>query len=122
MTTDNPSRGMPYKLIGLVVFLGAAFAASWVLTAEYPSKQTVERSFVVEEDFTKVRKIMVRTNASKEIITMGGTSEFVEQKWEEGSVATESKTFGEAVLNNVLSANPDWKLRPARHAQGAHPR
>ena len=102
----------PWK-IGLAVFgiLLAAFAASWVLTGEYTTEQTAERSFVINEDFTKIRKIMVRTNAAKEIITMGGTSEFVDQKWEEGSVQTDASTFGEALLKTVFSAEPNWKLQ-----------
>ncbi|TWU25966.1 hypothetical protein [Bythopirellula polymerisocia] len=90
--------------------LGAAFAASWVLTAEYTTEQTVERTFVIDEDFTKVRKIMVRTNATKEIMTMGGTSEFVEQKWEEGTINTGAENIGEALLKTVFSADPNWKL------------
>ncbi len=93
-----------------VLALVAAFAASWVLTAEYTTEQTVERSFVIDMDFTKVRKIMVRTNAAKEIVTMGGTSEFVEQKWEEGSVNTGSENLGEALLKTVFSPDPDWKI------------
>ena len=97
-------------LVGLGLLL-AVFAASWILTAEYTTEQTVARSFVIDQDFTKVRKIMVRTNAAKEIVTMGGTSEFVEQKWEEGSVATGANTIGEALLNTVLSADPDWELK-----------
>ncbi len=88
----------------------AAFAASWVLTAGYTSRQTVERSFVIDEDFTKIRKIMVRTNASKEIITMGGTSEFVEQQWEDGAVETGAENVGEALLKSVLGSDPGWKL------------
>lgn len=98
------------KTIGILCFLIAAFAASWVLTAEYTTEQTAERSFVIDEDFTKVRKIMVRTNAAKEIITMGGTSEFVEQEWEEGSVETDADNIGEALLKSVLSSDPGWKI------------
>lgn len=93
-----------------ILALVAAFAASWVITAEYTTEQTVERSFVIDMDFTKVRKIMVRTNAAKEIVTMGGTSEFVEQKWEEGSVNTGSENLGEALLKTVFSPDPDWKI------------
>lgn len=108
----EPSRTKskwPWILAGLLIAVGL-FAASWVLTGEYVSRQTVERSFVINEDFTKVRKIMVRTNAAKEIITMGGTSEFVEQKWEEGSVDLGGKNVGEALLKSVFSADPGWEL------------
>jgi len=111
-TSEASSRSIPGKLwiVGILVALIVAFVASWALSGEYESEQTVERSFVVHEDFTKVRKIMVRTNAAKKIITMGGTSEFVEQRWNEGNVATNSNNFGEAVLKTVFSSDPDWQL------------
>jgi hypothetical protein len=52
-----------------------------VFRGEYSSQATVERSFVITEDFTKVRKILVRTEASKQIVTMGGSSEYIDQAW-----------------------------------------
>ena len=77
---------------------------------EYTTEQTAELSFVIEDDFTKVRKIMVRTNASKEIITMGGGSEFVEQEWDELNVSAPGEDVGQALLN-VLSTDPNWELK-----------
>lgn len=93
-----------------VVVVIAVFGLSWMLTGEYTTAQTASRSFTIEQGFTKVRKIMVRTNATKQIITMGGTSEYVDQHWDEGSVLAEGENIGEALLQNVLSADPDWKL------------
>jgi hypothetical protein len=103
------SRSIAPWLVGLVILV-AAFAASWVLTGEYVSEQTVERTFTMDHDFTKVRKIMVRTNAAKEIITMGGTSEFVDQKWDGGSVGVPGENIGEALLKSVFSPDPGWEL------------
>lgn len=97
-------------ILGGLVVAVLLFALSWALTGEYVSRQAVERTFVINHDFTKVRKIMVRTNAAQKIITMGGTSEFVDQKWSGGSIATESDNFGEALLKGILSADPDWQL------------
>ncbi len=108
--TATSPRSDLIKWLLMVLLLFAAFAVSWIATVGYVSHQTVERSFVINEDFTKVRKIMVRTNAAKEIITMGGTSEFVDQKWEGGSVQAEGQTIGEALLKSVFSADPGWKL------------
>jgi len=85
-------------------------ASIFVLPREYPTEQSAILKFVIEEDFTKVRKIMVRTDAAKEIVTMGGGSEFVEQKWQDGSAKPGGKDFGEALLRGVLSSNPDWQL------------
>jgi hypothetical protein len=110
--TTNANARLPRGLwwgLGLLV-LAVAFAASWVLTGEYTTEQTAERSFVIDEDFTKIRKIMIRTNAAKQIITMGGTSEFVEQKWEEASIESPNGNVAEALFNAVYSPDPGWKL------------
>lgn len=58
-----------------------AIVAGLVLRGEYATTRNVERSFVLEDDFTKVRKILVRTNAAKRIVAMTGDSEFVDQQW-----------------------------------------
>lgn len=98
-------------------FLLAAFGvlllpvvAGVLWPAEYTTEQEVQRSFTIDEDFTKVRKIMVRTNAAKEIVTMGGDSEFVEQRWEDGSAELGTEKIGLALLRGVLSEDPGWKL------------
>jgi hypothetical protein len=112
--SDNvvPPPRKRWPLYGLLIIVAVVglFALSWVLTQGYNSRQTVERSFVIDLDFTKVRKIMVRTNAAKEIITMGGTSEFVDQKWSGGSLQAEGDSFGEALLKSVFSPDPGWQI------------
>jgi len=94
----------------LAVFL-LVIVGSLIVGGDYTTKQTAELSFTIEQDFTEVRKIMVRTNAAKEIVTMGGGSEFIEQQWEGGSVDTGAEKVGQAVLRNVLSSDPNWKLQ-----------
>jgi hypothetical protein len=98
-----------YAFLGLLALV-VLFAVSWVVTAEYDSRQIAKRSFTIDQDFTKVRKIMVRTKAAKEIITMGGTSEFVEQQWSGGSLQSEENNIGEALLRSVFSPDPGWQL------------
>ena len=86
-TDIPPARRSRWKLVLLVVVaivllgLGLLIVAARVFRGEYPTVQTVERSFVIDEDFTKVRKILVRTDATKKIVTMTGDSEFIDQKW-----------------------------------------
>jgi hypothetical protein len=99
--------GLGLPLLALAV----AVVAGFVWRGEYPTEQTADRTFVIAEDFTKVRKIMVRTDAAKEIVTMGGGSEFVEQEWEEASAAAAGEDFGRKLLKNVLSSSPDWELK-----------
>lgn len=59
----------------LAVLLGLVFRG------QYLTEQTATRTFDLDVDFTKVRKILVRTDGARQIITMAGDSEFVSQKW-----------------------------------------
>lgn len=113
------SRGMKLGIgVPLLVLVGA-IVAGLIWRGEYPTRQTAELNFVIDHDFTKVRKIMVRTNAAKEIVTMGGGSEFVEQNWD----MTDSNVdpgidvdkigegaIGRGLLKNLLGS-PDWELK-----------
>ena len=76
--------------------------------ANTPTTQTVERSFVIDEDFTKVRKILVRTDATKQIVTMTGDSEFIDQQWN----TIGARTGGLKLLDLDLK----WQLELERHA------
>jgi hypothetical protein len=68
--------------VGLAVLCLLALVVSvFVLPRQYASQQTVELSFTVDQDFATVRKILVRTDALKRIITMTGESEFLDQSW-----------------------------------------
>jgi len=108
------SRSLALKIaLGVLLVVVAMVASGLIWRGEYPTEQTATRSFVIEQNFTKVRKIMVRTNAAKEIITMGGDSEFVEQQWDDGSMnpGIEMEKIGEgAILNTLLKGGPDWEL------------
>ena len=105
------TRGMKLGLGLPLLLLAIAVAVGLIWRGEYPTEQTAERSFVIEENFTKVRKIMVRTNAAKEIVTMGGGSEFVDQQWDDGSAAAVGKDLGKKLLKNIFSSEPDWQLK-----------
>ena len=108
--TPRPSRKL-WVLVGVPLAIVAAVIVSGLMfRGEYTTEQTVTRNFTIEDDFTKVRKIMVRTNASKEIVTMGGDSEFVDQEWREAAVNTAGENIGENLLQAVLSNDPDWRL------------
>jgi hypothetical protein len=105
-------------MVGLpLLVLAGVVGAGLLWPGVYPTEQSAERSFVIEENFTKVRKIMVRTDAAKQIVTMGGDSEFVEQTWDdvspelgiEGEVG--EGALGRALLKNVLSSAPAWELK-----------
>jgi hypothetical protein len=88
--------------VGFLLLLGIAalLLAAFVLRGTYPTVQTVERTFVIDEDFTKVRKILVRTDATKRIVTMTGDSQFVDQQW---------SAVG-AGLDNFELRDLKWKL------------
>lgn len=92
-------------VLGLAGFaLGGAVTVLVVsvvlLPRQYAAEQTVQRSFIIDEDFTVVRKILVRTDAAKRIITMTGDTEFVDQQW--------SAVGGGLDALNLL--DPRWRL------------
>jgi len=105
-------RSKPKIIAGSVVGLLVALVASgWVLPREYPTEQTVTRSFVLDENFTQIRKILVRSNATQSIATMGGDSELIEQTWRNADVAAEGDTFGKKILQSIFSGEPRWNLK-----------
>ncbi|MEX0977769.1 MAG: hypothetical protein WDZ48_02895 [Pirellulales bacterium] len=83
-----------------VLGLLALGASALLLPRQYATEQTVERSFTIDLDFSTVRKILVRTDAAKRIITMTGDSEFVAQNW--------TALGGGLDLANLL--DPKWRL------------
>ena len=89
-------------LLGVAATLAVGLGLSLIFRDEYPSRQTAVRSFVIDEDFTAVRKILVRNEAAKQIVTLGGGSVFLDDEWE--SVGLEAgKPLEELV-------DPDWRV------------
>lgn len=89
------SRWFLALTIAGLLLAGGILVAGVAMRGEYSTTQTVERSFVIEEDFTKVRKILVRTDATKQIVSMTGDSEFLDQQWSTVGAGLE----GERLLN-----------------------
>jgi len=85
-------------LLGLMVLL---VISARLLPRDYPTTQTVEREFTLDDDFTLVRKILVRTDASKRIVTMTGDSEFIDQQWQ---------AVGGG-LDSIAIFDPKWRLQ-----------
>ncbi len=82
--TDSPVRNRRWLMglaLAVLLLIVIVIIAAFTMRGEYPTTQTVERTFVIDEDFTKVRKILVRTDATKQIVTMTGDSEFIDQQW-----------------------------------------
>ena len=110
--TDSPRPLRRYGLligVPLLIVL-ASIVGGIVFPGKYTTEQTATREFQIDMDFTKLRKLLVRTNAAKEIITMGGDSEFVSQKWNEAAIETSGENVGEALLRTVFSGKPDWSI------------
>jgi hypothetical protein len=95
------SRNIIMGVVGLVVLIGLALAASMlVVSNEYPTRQTAEVTFSLADDFTEVRKILVRTGATKQIIIMAGDNEFLEEQW----------TSLGGGLDSLKIWDPGWRL------------
>ncbi|MBX3425762.1 MAG: hypothetical protein KF688_08790 [Pirellulales bacterium] len=91
----------PKKLaVAAAVCFAVVLAGSLIFRGEYPTEQSSTRSFTLPVDFTTVRKVLVRKDGAKQIIAMGGDSEFVEQKW--------SAIGGDVESLKLLE--PDWRL------------
>jgi hypothetical protein len=90
-------------ILGVLAVLAAIVILSLTVGREYPSTQTARRAFTIDVDFTDVRKILVRTNSAQQIVTMGGSSTFLDQKWESIGLDT-SKLLDELI-------NPDWHIQ-----------
>lgn len=87
-------------VMGCVTAVAVALIAGLVFRGEYASTQTAVRVFAIDEDFTAVRKILVRNESAKQIVTMGGDSEFIDQEW----------TAGGGELGSLEPLNPSWRL------------
>jgi hypothetical protein len=96
------TRRAIWFVMGVLATLVVVLAVSLLVGGQYPSRQTVTRAFTLDEDFTNVRKILVRNDAAKQIVTMGGNSEYIEDDME--SIGLETGR----ILDQVL--NPDWRL------------
>lgn len=52
-----------------------------VISNQYPTEQTATVEFPLPDAFAETRKILIRTGATKQIITMAGDNTFLEEKW-----------------------------------------
>ena len=110
--SDNPR---PPRRLGLIIgvpvlLVLVPIVGGILFPGQYTTSQTATRDFQIDMDFTKMRKILVRTNAAKEIITMGGDSEFVSQTWTDAAIESSGENVGQALLKSVFSGNPDWAI------------
>ena len=76
------SRKILIGMGGAAVLAFAALAISMlVISNQYPTTQTVVRSFTLPDNFTKVRGILISSNATKQIIVLAQDNEFLDEKW-----------------------------------------
>lgn len=86
-------------VLGGVAGLAAAVVVGLLVRGEYATTQTARLSFTIDENFTDVRKILVRNDSAKQIVAMGGGSEFISQNWSAG---------GGGVSLDLM--DPKWRL------------
>lgn len=67
--------------IAAITILALALGLFVIFKRGYVAEQTAALSFSIDQDFTVVRKVLVRKDGAKQIISMGGASEFVDQAW-----------------------------------------
>ncbi|MBA4104150.1 MAG: hypothetical protein C0485_00200 [Pirellula sp.] len=90
--------------VGAILGVAAlAVVGGLVFRGEYATTQGATRSFKIDDNFTGVRKVLVRTDAAKQIVTMGGGSTFVSQDWQ-----TVGGDPG-GTLRDLIE-DPNWRL------------
>jgi hypothetical protein len=52
-----------------------------LVRGKYETERSATRTFTIDVDFTSVRKIFVRRDAAKQLVTMGGGSKFLDNTW-----------------------------------------
>lgn len=76
------SRNTKWAVGAILGLAAVAVVGGLLIRGEYATTQSAQRQFRIDDNFTPVRKVLVRTDAAKEIVTMGGGSEFVSQDWQ----------------------------------------
>lgn len=76
------SRNTKWTVGAILGLAAVAVVGGLLIRGEYATTQSAQRQFRIDDNFTPVRKVLVRTDAAKEIVTMGGGSEFVSQDWQ----------------------------------------
>ena len=93
-------------LVGVpLLVLLIAIVGGLIFWGEYTTQQTAKREFHIEMEFSKLAKILRSTNAAKEIVTMGGDSEFVSQHWTGAAIDASTEDIGRSLLQSVFSGN-----------------
>lgn len=85
---------------GALAVLLAAVIVLMVRGGQYETEQSATLSFTMPENFTVVRKILVRRDGAQQLVAMGG-SEFLSQSW--------SQAGGEVESLQLL--DPKWRLQ-----------
>lgn len=97
------SRNTKWAIGGILGVTALAVAAGLLFRGEYATIQGATRTFTIDDNFTGVRKVLVRTDAAKQIVTMGGGSEFISQHWQ-----TVGGDLGSSLRE--LLEDPNWRL------------
>ena len=70
------------------------------LGGHYVADVTVKRTFSIARPFTSLRKIMVRTDAAKQIMNAGANSTVISQEWDGHNFK----------LDRLSIRNPEWRI------------
>jgi hypothetical protein len=97
------SRNTKFAVGAILGVTALAVAAGLLFRGEYATTQGATRTFAINDNFTSVRKVLVRTDSAKQIVTMGGGSTFISQDW---------RTVGGDVGSSLrqLIDDPNWRL------------
>ncbi len=105
LTSKDHSFRLALWLGGLIFVAVGVFAIRAISSVNHAAQGQSQRTFVLDVDFTRFRKIMVRRNATKSIVEHGGMK-MIEQRMQ--GITLDVSTDERPVLNTLLGrANAD---------------
>lgn len=96
------NRNTKLAVGAIVAVTVLAVVAGLVFRGEYATTQGATRTFTIDDNFTGVRKVLVRTDSAKQIVTMGGGSKFISQSWQTGGADV-------GTLRELVE-DPNWRI------------
>ena len=98
---------MKSRLAFVALLLLAVAGGYWLWPRAEVCAQSAQNSFVIDETFDRVRKILVRTKATEKIVALGESSEFIgEQQQIDGIVFGNALSLGVSGELKVRTDDP----------------
>jgi len=89
------------RLIFLVFFIAVSLGVMYLVSPVHHTYVNVNHSFVIEEDFTRVKKILIRTNAVERMAELNGAV-IEDSQWQNATVGMVRLTQWDVIAEGTL--------------------